>query len=83
MAPEVAEVERALLALSPDERAAVIERGLLSLHDAADMDRANTDTAWLAEVDRRATEHTSGDAHLVDAGEHFAELRARLAARER
>jgi len=83
MAPEVAEVERALLALAPDERAAVIERGLLSLDDTDDTDQADIDAAWLAEIDRRVDEYVGGDTKLVDADEHFAQLRAKLAARER
>lgn len=82
MAPEVAEVERALLALTPEDRAAVIERGLLSLEDIDDADQADIDAAWLAEVNRRVDEYVSGDTKLVDADEHFAQIRARLAARD-
>lgn len=81
MAQDVAEVERALLALAPDERAAVIERGLLSLDDADDADQADIDAAWLTEVNRRVEGHVSGDTKLVDADEHFARIRAKLAAR--
>lgn len=81
MAPEVAEVERALLALAPEERVAVIERGLLSLDDADDADQADIDAAWLAEIGRRVDEYVSGDTQLVDADEHFARVRASLAAR--
>lgn len=83
MAPAVAEVERALLALAPDERAAVIERGLLSLDDVDDTDQGEIDAAWLAEINRRVDGYGSGDTELVDADEHFEQLRAKLAARER
>ena len=82
MAPDVAEVERALLALGPDERAAVIERGLLSLDDMDNTDQVDVDAAWLAEIDRRVDEYVSGDTTLVDADEHFAQMRAKLAARD-
>lgn len=81
MAQDVAEVERALLALAPDARAAVIERGLLSLDDADEADQAGIDAAWLTEVDRRVEEYVSGDTELVDVDEHFARIRAKLAAR--
>lgn len=82
MAPDVAEVERALLALAPEDRAAVIERGLLSLDDADEADQAEIDAAWIAEIDRRVDEYVRGDTKLVDADEHFAQLRAKLAARD-
>lgn len=79
MASKVVEVERALLALTPEERAAVIERGLLSLDDADTADQADIDASWLTEVTRRADEYVSGGTKLVDADEHFAQLRAKLA----
>jgi putative addiction module component (TIGR02574 family) len=82
MASEVAKVERALLALAPDERAAVIERGPLSLDDVDSTDQADIDAAWLAEIDRRVDEYVSGDTKLVDADQHFAQIRAKLAARD-
>ena len=54
MAPEVAEVERALLALTPEERAAVIQRGLLSLDGgSADASQDDIDTAWRSEIGDR------------------------------
>lgn len=81
MAPDVADVERALLALAPEDRAVVIERGLLSLDEVDHADQADIDAAWLAEVNRRVDEYVSGDTKLVDAGEHFAQIRAKLALR--
>lgn len=82
MAPDIAQVEQALLELAPDDRAAVIERGLLSLDDVDDTEQVDIDAAWLAEVNRRVDEYVSGDTKLVDADEHFAQIRAKLAARE-
>lgn len=83
MAPETAEVERALLALAPDERAAVIERGLLSLADADadDADLAGVEAAWSSEIDRRLEDYVSGRVPPVDADEHVAQIRAKLAER--
>ena len=83
MASDVARVERALLALAPEDRAEVIERGLLSLDDADDADQADIDAAWLAEINRRVDEYIGGDTTLVDVDEHFARIRAKLAARDR
>lgn len=70
MVSEVAEVERALLALSPDERVAVIERDLLSLDDVDDVEQDDLDAAWLAEIDRRVGEYASGDAKVVGLDAH-------------
>lgn len=82
MAREVTDVERALLALDPVERAAVIERGLLSLEDGDPADQADIDAAWLTEVNCRVDEYLSGDATLVDADKHHAQIRAKLAPRD-
>jgi hypothetical protein len=82
MAPELADVERALLALAPADRAAVIERGLLSLDDVDEADQTDIDAAWLTEVNGRVDEYVRGDAELVDADEHFAQIRAKLASRD-
>ncbi len=65
MDSRVAEVEKALLALAPDERAAVIHRGLVSLDpDDADASRAELDAAWTAELDKRRDEVLTGHAPL-------------------
>lgn len=84
MALEVAEVERALLALPPQERAAVIHQGLLSLDgagqdDTADADQAEVDAAWRAEFRRRIDEVESGAVTLVSGDESEARVRALLA----
>ncbi|RNI23827.1 addiction module protein [Flexivirga caeni] len=78
MALGVAEVERALLALSPDERAAVIHAGLLSLHDGpTEVSPTDADAAWYAEVDRRLNEVLGGRVKLGS----FESTRARFAAK--
>ncbi|MFT3852130.1 MAG: addiction module protein [Ilumatobacteraceae bacterium] len=80
MAPETAEVERALLALPPDERAAVVHRGLLSLDEGGDeVDQAEIDAAWRDEIRRRIDDIESGKVQLIDADDHYARLRARYA----
>lgn len=79
---DVAEVERALLALSQHDRAAVIRRGLRSL-DKNNMD-ANpdeTDKAWQSEVRRRLASIEDGSAELLDPEQSHAALRAELASR--
>lgn len=83
MALEVVDVEQALLALAPAERAAVIERGLLSLDCATDADQVDVDVAWDEEVERRVSAYVAGEVILVDADAHYAQLRARLATRGR
>ncbi|MCL2781942.1 MAG: addiction module protein [Actinomycetia bacterium] len=80
MPPEVAEVERALLALPPADRAVVIERGLASLDQADNASQAEIDAAWLIEINRRVDEYAGGDTKLVDAADHFARVRASLSA---
>lgn len=80
MAPDVADVERALLALAPDDRAEVIHRGLLSLdrESGTDNDAAALDAAWRDEVENRVDEILNGRVELVDADEHYARLRGTL-----
>ena len=61
MAPEVAEVERALLALAPEERAAVIHAGLLSLDGGiADATQDDIDDAWRGEIGNRLDDVLQG-----------------------
>ena len=65
MAQEVAEVERALLALSEHDRAAVIHTGLLSLDGGLDpIDQAEVDMAWRHEIGARLDEVLAGRAEL-------------------
>lgn len=82
MALDKAEIERGLLSLAPDDRATIIERGLLSLEDIDDVPQVEIDEAWRVEIERRVDDYLDGDAQLVDADERFAQRRARLAARD-
>lgn len=77
----VAEVERALLALDQRDRAAVIHRGLRSLDtDDTDVDQGEVDAAWRAELRRRIDDVESGKVELLDMDEAHAQIRAELAA---
>lgn len=82
MTSDVAAVVEAVLALAPDERAAVAHRALLSL-DSDDVvtDQAEVDAAWRVEIGSRVDGVLAGRVDLVDADEHYAQLRASLAAR--
>lgn len=80
MASDVSAVEQALLALAPEDRAAVIERGLRSLEEADTDHRAAIDSAWLDELERRVDEYMDGAVHLVDTEEHFARIKQELGA---
>lgn len=72
----------AVLALAPDERAAVAHRALLSLDaDDSGSDQTEVDEVWRAEINRRLDDVLGGRVSLVDADEHYARLRAKLAAR--
>ena len=78
MAPEVAEVERALLALTPEERAAVIHRGLLSFDGgSADASQDDIDTAWRSEIGDRLEDVLHGRVELGS----FEATRAKFAAK--
>ncbi|MFB9774892.1 addiction module protein [Brevibacterium otitidis] len=82
MSMDVAEVERALLALSQHDRAAVIRRGLRSLDkNNMDADPDETDKAWQSEVRRRLASIEDGSAELLDPEQSHAALRAELASR--
>lgn len=81
MALDMAEIEQALLSLAPGARAAVIERGLLSLEVVDDAPRVEISEAWRLEIQRRVDDHLHGGTALVDADERFAQRRARLSAR--
>lgn len=85
MSENVAEVERALLALDHHDRAAVIHRGLRSLDtaDTTDADQNEVDAAWRTELQRRLDDVESGKVELLDVDESHAQLRAELAARHR
>lgn len=61
MGLDTAEVERALLALAPEERAEVIREGLRSLDDEREDTPSNTvDDAWHSELERRVNDIVEG-----------------------
>ena len=78
MAPEVAEVEQALLALAPEERAAVIHTGLLSLDGgSAKASQDDIDDAWRGEIGNRLDDILQGRVELGS----FEATRAKFAAK--
>lgn len=79
----VAEVERALLALEQHDRIAVLHRGLRSLDadDDATLDQDEVNASWRAELRRRIDAIESGKVELLNADEAHADLRAELASR--
>lgn len=84
MSMNVAEVERALLALDQHDRAAVIHRGLRSL-DAEDskVDQGEVDAAWRTELRRRIDDIDSGKVELLEVDESHTQLRAELTTRRK
>jgi hypothetical protein len=77
MALDVTEVERALLALAPQERAAVIHTGLLSLDGGStDASQDEIDDAWRGEIGNRLDDVLQGRAELGS----FEATRAKFAA---
>ncbi|MCA0295270.1 MAG: addiction module protein [Actinobacteria bacterium] len=78
MAQEVVEIERALLALPPHDRAAVVHAALISLDGgAADDSQDDLDTAWREEVGDRLDEVLEGKVELGS----FEATRARFTAK--
>lgn len=78
MTSQAAEVERALLALAPAERAAVIHAGLLSLDgDLAHTEQTDADQAWQDAIGNRLADVLAGSVELGA----FEATRARFAAR--
>ena len=78
MAQEVIEVERALLALPPHERAAVVHAALISLDGGANEDSQDElDAAWREEAGSRLDEVLDGSVELGS----FEATRARFAAK--
>jgi putative addiction module component (TIGR02574 family) len=64
MSPDVIEVERALLALPPQERARVAHRALDSLDTDQDASRAEVDAAWVQEIEQRLADVHAGRVEL-------------------
>lgn len=79
MTPEVLEVERALLALAPEERAAVIRHGLASLDDGVGGTSSEFHAEWQSEFRRRIDEIESGQVEMLTSEEVDAQVDALLA----
>lgn len=78
MAQEVVEVERALLALPPHDRAAVVHAALISLDGgAAEDSQGEIDSAWREEVGGRLDQVLEGKVELGS----FEATRARFVAK--
>lgn len=78
MAQEVVDVERALLALPPHDRAAVVHAALISLDGgAAEDSQDDIDTAWREEAGSRLEDVLEGRVELGS----FEATRARFAAK--
>lgn len=78
MASKAAEVERALLALSERDRAAVIHTGLLSLDGGIDpVEQGEVDAAWRKAIGGRLDDVLNGRVELGT----FEQTRARFAAK--
>ena len=78
MAPDIVEVEHALLALAPAQRAAVIDAGLLSLDENGTEDSPeDIGAAWRDEVTDRLDDVLQGQVALGS----FETTRARFAAK--
>jgi len=76
MAQEVTAVERALLALPPRDRAAVVHAALISLDgDAVEDSQDEIDAAWVEEVGSRLDDVLEGKVELGS----FEATRARFA----
>lgn len=78
MTSRAAEVERALLALSEQERTAVIHAGLLSLDGENDVvEQGDVDKAWRDATRERLADVVNGDVELGT----FEQTHARFSAR--
>ena len=81
MAPDVAALIVAGLALDLDERAVLANTLLNSMHRDSAGVPGTVDAAWSEEVSNRVEDILDGSVQLIDADEHYARLRATLAAR--
>ncbi len=71
------QLEAEALELSPQERAQLAHRLIVSLDDDVEDDPAEVERAWEDEIHRRLDEVDAGTAELIPAEEVFAELRSR------
>lgn len=81
MAPNLAEYVHAGYSLSPAERLRAARLLRLSVDQDVDVDQAEVDAAWGAEIGSRVDEIVRGDVDLVDADETYRVLSAELAAK--
>lgn len=81
MAPNLAEYVHAGYSLSPAERLKAARLLRLSVDQDVDVDQAEVDAAWRAEISSRVDEIVRGDVDLVDAEESYRVLSAELAAK--
>ncbi len=81
MASKAAEVERALLALSEHDRAAVIHAGLLSLDGGLDpVEQGEVDAAWRDELGGRLDDVLNGRVELGTFEQTYARFAAKYPA---
>lgn len=78
MAPDTADLSRDGLALDADQRALVAD--VLFESPGSEDAQSEVDAAWQTEATRRLVEAQSGAVDLIDADDHYAELRASLTA---
>lgn len=85
MSSNIHEVERALLALSQKERAALIQRGIESLEttEIVVANKSDIESALTSEALRRLEQVKNNRVELFDLEESHRRLRAELAARRR
>ena len=72
---QLAEISKAALALSVDERTILVNQLAESLHAESDPD---VERAWQKEIRRRVDEIRSGKAELIDSDVVFSEARRAL-----
>lgn len=85
MTLDVAALIQAGLQLDLDERVVLANALVQSLHDEDrdDTEQAEIDAAWSEEISSRVDDVLEGKVQLVDADEHYAQLRAKVAARRK
>ncbi len=81
MAANLAEYVHSGYSLSATERLQAARLLRLSVDQDANVDQAEIDAAWEAEISSRAHEIVRGDIRLVDADETYRMLSAELAAK--
>ncbi len=75
MPPQLKEIERQAILLSPDERESLIQTLLLSLDDAP---LTEIDDLWIQEAERRYKDYKNGITKGIPGDRIFAEIRREL-----